>query len=184
MTEMIWNLQTAKRHHRRSAGIAERLAELLPRDEPVLDLGCGPGYYLSVLAGRGFKCLGVEGTPSIGEIADFGAIVEADLTKPLTIEWPRSTVVCLEVAEHIQEAFEATLLDAIDRYCSRVAVISWAIPGQRGRGHVNCRPSSYVYERFRGRGFELLPEMTFALREAAEDHVKYFRNTLLAFERR
>jgi hypothetical protein len=92
-------------------------------------------------------------------------------------------VLCLEVAEHIHRRFEATLLDNVDRYCSRMVVISWAIPGQRGRGHVNCRPNSYVFEQFRGRGFELLPEMTFALREAAEDDVRYFRNTLLVFRR-
>jgi tryptophanyl-tRNA synthetase len=181
--KMIWDLETAKRHHRRSPGIAERLCELLPRDEAVLDLGCGPGYYLSVLAERGFRCLGVEGTPSIGAIADYANIVQADLSQPLTIDWPRSTVLCLEVAEHVFARFEGTLLENIDRYCSRTVVISWAVPGQRGRGHVNCRPNSYVYEQFRRRGFELRPDMTFALREAAEDTVKYFRNTLLAFER-
>jgi len=28
----------------------------------------------------------------------------------------------------------------IDRYCERWLVLSWAVPGQPGHGHINCRP--------------------------------------------
>lgn len=156
---------------------------MLPRDQPILDVGCGDGYYLKELSDAGFTCCGVEGTPNIQEIALFGGIETADLTQPLAIDWPQSTVLCLEVAEHLPVESEQTLIDSIDRYCSGILVLSWAVPGQRGHGHVNCRANSYVYGTFAKRGFELMPAVTFACREAVADDVKYFRNTLLAFRR-
>ena len=183
MSSTIWTLEMAKKKHRRSPALAEQLAAFLPRDQSVLDLGCGDGFYLGELAAKGYRCRGVEGTPNIGEIAAFDGIEVADLTCPLEIDWPQSSVLCLEVAEHLPAEAEATLLDSIDRYCSGLLVLSWAVPGQRGTGHINCRPNSYVYRQCRTRGFELLPEPMFACREAVEDHVKYFRNTLLVFRR-
>ncbi len=92
-------------------------------------------------------------------------------------------MLCLEVAEHLPSAAEPQLLESIDAYCHSVLFVSWAIPGQKGTGHINCRPNSYVHERFQSLGFELWPAATFALREAAEEHVRYFRNSLLAFRR-
>lgn len=183
MSDTIWTLEIAKKKHRRSAALAAQLATFLPRDQPVLDLGCGDGYYLAELSAGGFSCRGIEGTPDIREIALFDGIEVADLSIPLAIAWPRSTVICLEVGEHLHQESEATLLDSIDRYCSGLLVLSWAVPGQRGTGHINCRPNSYVYRKCRERGFELLPEPTFACREVVEDHVKYFRNTFLVFQR-
>jgi len=40
------------------------LAECLPAGGRVLDLACGPGLYTHLLAGRGFKTLGVDFSPS------------------------------------------------------------------------------------------------------------------------
>lgn len=184
MKSTIWSLEAARKKHRQSAGIAQELSSWLPREDPILDLGCGTGYYLSILAAGGYRCLGVEGTPDIEQIAYFADIRTADLAAPLTIDWPRSSLLCLEVAEHLHPQQEAALLHSIDTYCRRVLVLSWAVPGQRGTGHVNCRPNSYVHEQVCKRGFELWPAATFALREAAEEHVRYFRNSLLVFMRR
>lgn len=183
MSSTIWSLETAKKKHRRSAALAALLIDFLPRDQPVLDLGCGGGFYLNALAAVGYSCRGVEGTPNIREIAEFDGIETADLSRPLRLDWPRSSVLCLEVGEHLLPEAEATLLDTIDRYCSGLLVLSWAIPGQHGHGHINCRSNSHVYRRCRERGFELLPEQTFLFREGVEEHVKYFRNTLQVFQR-
>ena len=183
MKSTIWSLEAARRKHKHSPRIADQLSHVLPMNEPVLDLGCGAGFYLDDLSRKGYQCRGVEGTPSIQEIALFGDIVEADLSLPLALDWPRSSVICLEVAEHLHQEFEAILIDSIDRYCAQWLVISWAIPGQSGYGHYNCRPNSYVHRLFEDRGFALQGGPTFALREAAEHHVRYFRNTLLVFRR-
>jgi SAM-dependent methyltransferase len=179
----IWPLETARKRHRHAAQIAELLANVLPPEEPVLDLGCGLGFYLSALARRGYRCRGVEGTPGIAGVALFPDIVQADLSQPLKLDWPKSSILCLEVAEHLFPAQEPQLVATIDEFCSGWLVISWAVPGQPGHGHHNCRPNSYVYRRFRELGFELQPEPTFLLREAADEATHYFRNTLLVFQR-
>ena len=183
MQTTIWSLETAKRKHRFSPGLARALSNWLPPEDSVIDLGCGIGTYLQTLAQKGYQCLGIEGTIGIEQIAQFERITNADLALPLTVDWPRASVLCLEVAEHLSAVDEPILLESIDRYCRQVVVISWAIPGQRGTGHINCRPNSYVYERFQRRGFELWPEATFDLRESVEDDVRYFRGALLVFRR-
>lgn len=183
MATTIWNLREAKRRHRHSPGVAEALGKILPLDEPVLDLGCGVGSYLAYLAGKGYECLGIEGTPGIREIALFPNIVEADLSQPLAISWARSSVICLEVGEHLLVSQEDQLVTTIDRYCRRWLVISWAVPGQKGHGHNNCRSNEYVRARFEAYGFELDSESTRFVREVVEEHTKYFRNTLQVLQR-
>jgi hypothetical protein len=179
----IWELEEAKVCHVFSPGLAVALENVLPKSMPVLDLGCGRGTYLAHLAKRGFQCLGVEGTAEIQSIADFPHIVTADLSLPLEIEWPRGSVLCLEVAEHLAPKSEPQLLATIDRYCESWLVLSWAIVGQVGCGHNNCRPNTYVYDQMMARGFEFLPRETFVLRDAADHETPWFKNTLFVFRR-
>lgn len=183
MAKTIWTLADAKARHRHSVRLAEALIQVLPIDVPVLDLGCGPGFYLGHLSRAGYRCLGVEGTPGIAEIAFFPEIIQADLAQPLNLEWPQSSVLCLEVAEHLLPDQEEQLISTIDSYCSRLLILSWAVPGQRGTGHNNCRTNDYVCQRMRERGLELLPEPTQMLRAAADRNTQYFRQTLQVFAR-
>ena len=185
-----WTLEEAKKWHAWSPGVAAAIADMLPQ-RPVLDLGCGPGSYLAFLAARGFDCLGVDGTPDIQSIAEFGPIVAADLTKPLHLSstgfgwrpWGPSSILCLEVGEHLAAESESQLWRSIDEWCDHWLILSWAIPGQLGLGHINCRSNVHVYDQACRRGFELLPRETLVLREAADEHTPYFRNTLFAFHR-
>lgn len=183
MTTTIWSLDVARRKHRHSPLLAESLLDVLPPEEPVLDLGCGVGFYLAFLSQHGYRCLGIEGTPDILEIAEFANIQKADLATPLTIDWPRSSVLCLEVAEHLLPEQENQLLTTIDAYCSRCLVLSWAIPGQQGHGHRNCRTNEYVAEQMRVFHFERSAVETERLRRRIDRPTRYFRNTLQVFRR-
>src|SRR6266478_347091 len=179
----IWDLNDAMAFHFYSPGLATALGNLLPKSAPVLDLGCGKGTYLAHLDKEGYHCLGVEGTSGIAAIADFPRIVEADLSRPLEIEWPRGSVLCLEVAEHLAPESEPQLLETIDRYCDTWLVFSWAIVGQGEHGHNNCRPNTYVYDQMIMRGFEFLPRETFVLRDAADYETGWLKSTLFVFRR-
>lgn len=180
----IWSLDDARAIYFHSPGLATALGNLLPIDTPVLDLGCSRGSYLAYLAGLGYRCCGVEGTRGISEIAEFAPIVEADLSQPLALDWPRSSVICLEVGEHLAPESEGQLLENIDRYCESWLILSWAIPGQPGHGHNNCRPNTYIYDQVTRRGFDFQPRDTFVLRDAADDQTPWFKNTLFVFRRR
>jgi len=104
--------------------------------------------------------------------------VVADLTKPLDFDlfdW----VLSLEVGEHIPEAYESVFLDNVVRHARHGVVMSWSLPTEAGRGHVNCRPNEYVIEQMKNRGFLLDPEHTQALRKAAA--INYFKESLMSF---
>ena len=179
----IWSLAEARRHHRHSPGLAAALTSVLPCSAPVLDLGCGTGRYLQTLQDAGFRCQGVEGTPGIEAVARFSNIVEHDLSQPLTLNWPRSSILCLEVAEHLHPCHEDQLLQTIDQFCVEWLILSWAIPGQPGHGHHNCRTNDYVRNRLAHFGFQEQPAVTARLRAAVDSHTPWFRQTLLAFRR-
>jgi hypothetical protein len=179
----IWPIADALQHHYCSQNLAVAIGKLLPAATPVLDLGCGMGTYLAYLKTQGFQCQGVEGTPDIQSIAHFPEIITADLAQPLELDWPRSSVLCLEVGEHLEPHAEAQLLDTIDRYCDSWLILSWAIPGQAGLGHINCQPNDHIRDQMRQRGFESLEQETALLRAADDPAAPWFRNTIMVFRK-
>ena len=61
-------------------------------------------------------------------------------------------------------------------------ILSWAVPGQTGYGHVNEQPNGYVIEQMRARGFAHDSALSSELRQAVQQH-GWLRNTLAAFSR-
>ena len=179
----IWPIADARQHHYCAQNLAIAIGKLLPVETPVLDLGCGMGTYLAYLKTQGFQCRGVEGTPDIQSIAHFPDIITADLAQPLELDWPRSSVLCLEVGEHLEPHSEPQLLDTIDRYCDSWLVLSWAIPGQAGLGHVNCQPNDHIRDQMHQRGFESLEPETALLRAIDDPVASWFRNTVMVFRK-
>lgn len=178
-----WTLDEHNRKHSHSPPLARALERVLPAGVPVLDLGCGLGHYLASLREAGYRCRGVEGTPGIASVSAFNNIVQADLSQPLSLDWPKSSILCLEVAEHLRPEDEPRLLHTIDQYCDEWLVLSWAVPGQGGHKHLNERPNSYVCHRFAERGFAFQAAEAFMLRESIDRKAKWFRNTIMVFKR-
>lgn len=74
-------------------------------------------------------------------------------------------VVSFEVAEHIPPGPpEAAFLDNIARHARTGLVMSWAVPGQAGHHHVNCRARPHVLAALAGHGFALDEHLTAELR--------------------
>lgn len=148
----IWSIDEAKVEHVFDQNLAIELTKILPKEEKVVDLGCGRGDYLSVLQSHGFDCIGYEGTPEIVSIASFPVINQADLSKPIQTE--KGTVLCFEVAEHIPQEYEDIFLQNVVNASTGLVIISWAVKGQGGHGHVNEQDSEYVISKFKQLGFE------------------------------
>ena len=104
-----------------------------------------------------------------------------DLSRPLVGIAEFDYVLCLEVGEHVPAEFEAVLLDNLDHHARHGIVLSWAIPGQDGVGHVNTQPNAYVINQMLARGWVELRRMTAELRERA--HHQWFKNSIMVFER-
>ena len=166
-------------------GLASALLEVFPKNATVLDLGCGLGLYARFFHRAGYHVIAIEGGEITGSEA-FYPIFREDLTEPLS--WPgvalaerNNSVLCLEVGEHIPAIYETVFLDNITRYARRL-VLSWAIPGQGGFGHVNEQPNEVIKAAIQCRGFNFNDEVTSRLRGAVGDYCWYFRNTLMVFD--
>ena len=175
-----WTQETADAAHQSSPKLAAWIADFLSTDRPVIDLGCGIGYYVNYLRERGFEAFGIEGYKLNNFVTEF--VLVRDLTKPLVFKG-EPHVITLEVGEHIPKEHEQTFLDTITNSCGDKLVMSWALPGQPGIGHINCQPREYIIAEVERRGFRYLPELTEEAKQHVDDNCDWFRRTLLIFER-
>jgi hypothetical protein len=142
----------------------------------VVDIGCGDGRYVMCLNEHGIKCVGFDGNPDTAQIPSCGV---CDFSIPVDIG-KYELVLCLEVGEHIPRKYEQVFLDNIRRASIDWIILSWAIEGQDGNGHVNCRDNWYVVREMRQRDYELDVELTKQLRGVST--ISWFRNTLMVYQ--
>jgi cyclopropane fatty-acyl-phospholipid synthase-like methyltransferase len=105
----------------------------------------------------------------------------------LTIDFqlpPVDFLMCLEVCEHVPKEFEDKLLHTIDRHVNPggTLVISWAVIGQGGFGHVNCQNNDYVISKFMSMNYSFDKTTSDYLR-TQESCAGWFRNTILVFNK-
>lgn len=178
----IWDQFLADRYHQSSPKLALWLASFFDPNKHVLDFGCGNAFYIGELASVGFRCTGVEGYKLKKFYHD--DILIHDLTKPINLHCSDGNVLSLEVGEHLPEAAEQIFLDTITSHCTGKLVMSWALPGQPGVGHINCKPQEYIMDEVKRRGFLLDVEATVDARKNVDDNTDWFRRTLLVFQRK
>lgn len=147
--------------------------------ETAVDVGCGNGSYTNSLNAAGIKCAGYDGSPSTREIAGKHCGTK-DFSDPVDIG-QYDLVLSLEVGEHIPVQYEQTFIDNLCKAARQYICLSWAVEGQGGTGHVNCRNNDYVIAEMKKRGFGLEGESTTALRKAAS--IPWFRNTIMVFSK-
>ena len=85
----------------------------------------------------------------------------------------------LQVGEHVPKAFEAAFVENLHRHNARGVVLSWAVVGQGGTGHVNEQSNEYVKAAVCAKGYVNDVEAEEALRKAAR--FPFFKKTLMVF---
>ena len=178
----VWSVEEALEHHDFSYKLAKHIGEYLPKKEPLIDWGCGRGTYLRYFHDIGFEQLhGVEGTdyPAF----EFGNIAIQDLTKAI-VKDPIGNSLCIEVGEHIPKEYEGVFMQNLVENTSGILILSWAIPGQDGIGHVNCQHNFYVMEEMDKLGMGILVGDTMEIRKHVDNNMSYLRNTLMVFKKR
>jgi SAM-dependent methyltransferase len=113
--------------------------------QSVLDVGCGQGEWLEEFSKYCPDVFGVD-------IAAPEPYLRHDLNYPLDLERTFDLVVCLEVGEHLPPAAADVLVDTLSRHSENV-LFSAAVPGQEGKGHINCQPHVYWHSKFLARGY-------------------------------
>jgi len=148
--------------------------------ETVYDFGCGTGEYLMNLKN---SMPGIIGTGFEGSQTNrlFNNIVQQDLSEPFLLE-PADLSISIEVGEHIPKEFEQTFIDNISNNTKSHLIVSWAIEGQVGLGHVNCQNNDYVISQFEKRGWVHDSDTSNTYRSAIPKDIWLF-NTLLVFNR-
>lgn len=166
--------------HDYSFPLARWIGHYFNKNKPVIDFGAGTGFYSGYLQDIGFQAIPIEGNKTT--IIDAVNGIEKDLSKPFELFMFHNSI-CLEVGEHIPAEFEQVFIDNLANNTKDKLILSWAVPGQDGYFHVNCKPNEWVIEQFEKRGFKYLLEATESARSVIEQRRSYFRNTLLVFEK-
>lgn len=131
----------------RSASIVVPVLVDLFHPTSVLDIGCGQGEWL--------QAFGLEDAIGVDIAApEGGQFIQYNLTRPLNLNRTFDLVVSLETGEHLPEDAAPTLVETVARHADHYVVFSAAVPGQGGRGHINCQPHDWWHELFAGHGFD------------------------------
>lgn len=144
----------------------------------VYDLGCGGGGYAKPLVAAGLDVACYDGSPHASAMSD-GLCSTMDLARPIDLE-PRDWVLSLEVGEHIPSQFEKVFMDNVVKSAKAGLILSWAVPQQKGFGHVNCQTNEYVISEIESRGFVHDPELQKVVRENVS--FNYFLRTVMTFK--
>jgi len=121
--------------------------------ESLLDLGCGNGNYVSHLLENGIKAYGIDRNPILINEKGNTNFGNQDLSKPIVK--PSDYVQTFEVGEHIPKKYSKTFFENICKNAKKGIVMSWAVPGQGGDGHINELPRDIVIKEIEKRGFKL-----------------------------
>lgn len=149
----------------------------------IVDLGCGPGWYVRGLCDLGFDACGYDGNPytaSISaDIVENGRCKTLELTVPFDLQVRYDYVLSLEVGEHIPIQFEDLFIGNLLRHSKKGLIISWGIVGQNGTGHVNCRDNDYIIDKMTSKGAVLNYTASNYLRNKAS--LSWFCNSIMVF---
>ena len=174
----IWTKEDAE-HHQSSLKFAKWLASYLPKDTPVVDFGCGNGYYMAYLDNNGFVTTGIDGNSEIEVLCS--NFVVRDLTK--FVNSGAANIVSLEVGEHLPKEAQETFMQTLTHNCEKHLILSWASIGQLGIGHINCRDQKEVIADVESRGFKLNEAATKEARANVDKNCDWLERNLLVFER-
>lgn len=143
----------------------------------VLDIGAGEGHAALYFANKGCTVFAMDNDAQAIRNAVY-PVIKADLTAaPFHVT--TDLVYMAEFVEHLPEAALSHLSDSLQR--TKWVVMTYAIPGNEGVGHVNLQDVDYWISWMNSIGFNIDSERTNAVRAKAK-HV-HFKNRGLVFSK-
>lgn len=170
-------------NHHTDQGLANAILNLVEDLDSVVDFGCGDASYVrSIKTMYPNKTISAyDGNPNVVKITN-GLGTRIDLSEKFYLGKTFDLVMSLEVAEHIPPQYESNFIQNLIVHSNSYLLISWAVPGQGGKGHVNEQPNEYVISLFENLGFEHLEEISDQLRNCISN-CTWFTNTLFLFKK-
>lgn len=148
------------------------------RGHTVSDFGAGLGLYVAALRAVGCYAVGYDGTPAIERHA-VGNVRFADLAAPCELPITNAAI-SIEVGEHIPPAFEQVFVANLCSHATSLLIVSWAIRGQRGKRHVNCKNPHELLPLFEACGWQASIDETLDFRKRLGEP---YRRKVLLFRR-
>lgn len=177
-----WETNTGEGHvHDHS--LSNSLIDFLKSEniESIVDLGCGMGDYAHKFIANGIPCDAYDGNPNTNLLTQgLGKVL--DLSAPFDLGKKFDCVLTLEVGEHIPKEYESIFIDNITKHTGKILLLSWAILGQTGDGHVNCQNNDYIISQIEKIGFKYLLDNSNVLRNSISNAL-WFKNTIMVFRK-
>jgi hypothetical protein len=152
------------------------------RPQSLLDVGCGTGTWMRAALDVGIDdIIGIDGVTVQDAllVVPRQRVCVQDLTQPWNLHRKFDAVLCLEVAEHLDEAHADTLIDSLVKHSDWI-VFSAACPGQGGQHHVNCQWPMYWQELFNAHGYVCDDRVRWRLWEDSRIEPWYRQNLFVA----
>jgi 2-polyprenyl-3-methyl-5-hydroxy-6-metoxy-1,4-benzoquinol methylase len=176
-----WSGQVESKHQH-DTKLANAILEILKNQniKTLLDLGCGIGKYSKYFTENDISCDCFDGNPDT-KILTNKLCDCLDLSVPIDLHKTYDCVLSLEVGEHIPESLENIFISNITKHSDRLIIMSWAIPGQIGDGHINCKSNQYIINKMISHKFNFSHNISNYLKENSS--LWWFKNTLMVFTR-
>jgi hypothetical protein len=176
-----WVGTEASSQHVHDSGLAAALINFFKKESSnlkIVDLGCGMGKYVADLRAAGLSIDGFDGNPLTPELTNAMCEVK-DLSVPFKFDEPYDWVLSLEVGEHLPPQYETTFLENLHNNNKKGIILSWALKGQDGHGHVNEQNNDYIRGRMAALGYESDYSAEYVLRNSAS--LWWFKKSIMVF---
>jgi cyclopropane fatty-acyl-phospholipid synthase-like methyltransferase len=117
----------------------------------IFDFGCGDGSYVKYLRKNDLHAFGIDRNNT--KLFNQNFYIDADLSHPLYLKTTAEYCQSFEVGEHIPFNKMDIFIDNICNHSSKGVIISWALEGQGGDGHINEQENNVIIQAFKKRGF-------------------------------
>lgn len=183
-----WDTRTFVGHFF-DGGLATGIATLcrICKLRNAIDLGCGPGWYVTALRKSNVAAVGYDGNPNTTELSHLMVTQErypceqADLTDELVVETPYDLAICLAVGEYIPPQYERRVWTNLVGATKKYLIVGWAAPDVCGKGIVNPHTESEIKETGLSYGLSIDELATHMLRERC--WLSRYRKSILVFTR-
>lgn len=128
----------------------------------ILDVGCGTGAMVKAARRVGIDAIGID------QIENEEPEIVHDLSEAINLGRTFGSVLCIEVAEHINPNKLGVFLNNITSHVMKggILVFSAAHPGQGGDNHLNLKSAHYWRNQLYDRGMNYRDDLSYRLRMA------------------